>query len=327
MHLSLKQFEEIMRHPNLKGIKNSASNMWLRRELIWMKNDLGLKTILGISNISFGLPNRAIINSTFFTMALQNGLSCAIVNPLSKELMDSYYSFRSLAQLDKDCSDFIKYSTDSCDSVTQAQNSIDYSLSELIERGLLDLVSEKTHKYLELYSPLEIINNDIIPALNSVGSLFESGKIFLPQLLNSAEAATRSFDVIKEKASYEKKSENSVILATVKGDIHDIGKNIVKLLLESHGFTVHDLGKNVSPERVVEAVKIYNCKLVALSALMTTTLDAMSETIVQLKNFDPSIKIMVGGAVLNGEYASKIGADAYGKDAMSAVRYAESFYK
>lgn len=318
--------QDIIFDPLAMSISSNSESAIITLDTVEILHRMGLKTILGISNISFGLPNRAVINSRFFTMALQRGLTCAIVNPLSKELMDSYYSFRSLARIDKDCLDFINYSTNHYDNTNQYKNNVDYSLFELIERGLFDLVNEKTQKYLQTYSPLEIINNDIIPALNSVGISFENGRIFLPQLLNSAEAASRSFETLKKETPYEKMSNNAVILATVKGDIHDIGKNIVKLLLESHGFMVYDLGKNVTPERIVEAAKTYNCKLVALSALMTTTLGSMEETILQLKNFDSCIKIIVGGAVLNEEYASKIGADAYAADAMSAVRYAQKFY-
>ena len=288
--------------------------------------NMGLKTSLGISNISFGLPNRASINSTFFTMALQKGLSCAIINPLSKELMDSYYSYRALSNLDQSCEDFIQYSLVNQDNIVENKVKNEYTLSEIIEKGLISQAKDKTNELLKLNLPLDLINAEIIPALNKVGNSFEQGKIFLPQLLNSAESASVAFSVIKEKMPRESLNGNGVILATVKGDIHDIGKNIVKLLLESYGFVVYDLGKNVPPEKVVEAVKQYNCKLVALSALMTTTLDAMKETIIQLKNYDNNIKVMVGGAVLNEECANNLGADAYGPDAMSAVRFAEKFY-
>ena len=289
-------------------------------------HNMGLKTSLGISNISFGLPNRPLINSTFFTMALQKGLSCAIINPLSKELMDSYYSYRALSNLDKSCEDFIKYSLANQNNMVENKVKNEYTLSEIIEKGLVTLAKGKTIELLNINLPLDLINAEIIPALNKVGDAFEQGKIFLPQLLNSAESASVAFSVIKEKMPQETLNGNGVILATVKGDIHDIGKNIVKLLLESYGFVVYDLGKNVPPEKVVEAVKQYNCKLVALSALMTTTLDAMKETIIQLKNYDNNIKVMVGGAVLNEECAINLGADAYGPDAMSAVRFAEKFY-
>jgi 5-methyltetrahydrofolate--homocysteine methyltransferase len=241
--------------------------------------------------------------------------------------MDSYYSFRALKNLDNSCEDFINYALQNQNIVNNNRSNIEYSLCEIIERGLVNNVNEKAMRCIEDHPSLDLINNEIIPALNKVGKLFEEGKLFLPQLLNSAESAGLAFTVIKDSMPQGTLNGDSIILATVKGDIHDIGKNIVKLLLESYGFTVHDLGKNVASEKVVDAVKQYNCKLVALSALMTTTLDAMKETIIKLKEYDPNIRVMVGGAVLNQEIAKSIGADAYGADAMSAVRYAQEFYK
>lgn len=288
---------------------------------------MGLKTSLGISNVSFGLPNREIINSIFLAMAIQKGLSCAIINPRSKELMNAYYSTLALCGIDDSCKDFINHSlmNDNINLSEKTENN--YVLSDIIKRGLVGAVDQKTQEALETISPLDLIDRMIIPALNDVGNQFEEGRIFLPQLLNSAEAASIAFSIVKEKIPKESLNGNSVILATVKGDIHDIGKNIVKLLLESYGFTVYDLGKNVPPDKVLEAVKHYKCKVVSLSALMTTTLNAMKETIVLLKNYDNNIKVIVGGAVLTEEYAKNIGADAYGPDAISAVRFAEEFYK
>ena len=319
--------KDVIFDPLAMTISSNPQSAKITLDTIDMLKQMGLKTSLGISNISFGLPNRPIINAAFLTMALQRGLSCAIVNPISKELMDAYYSFRALNVMDSSCEDFINYSLKYANSNTSNTSKSDYSLYEIIERGLSALAKDKTIDYLNNKDALDIINLDIIPALNKVGELFEQGKMFLPQLLNSAEAASVAFGVIKDKFPQEKSNGNSVILATVKGDIHDIGKNIVKLLLESYGFTVYDLGKNVPADKVVLAAKTYQCKLVALSALMTTTLNAMEDTIVELKNYDSEIKVMVGGAVLNQEIASKMGADAYGPDAMSAVRYAQEFYK
>ena len=318
--------KDIIFDPLAMTISSNPESAIVTLNTVKALTEIGLKTSLGISNISFGLPNRSIINATFFTMALQNGLSCAIINPLSKELMDAYHSFRALANIDTACSNFINYSTQ-----VQSKNDInnrnaDYSLSQIIQFGLVDLVQDITNKSLEKGNPIDLINNEIIPALNLVGDSFQKGDIFLPQLLNSAEAASSAFEVLKAKMPQGETNGNSIILATVKGDVHDIGKNIVKLLLESYGFIVIDLGKNVPPETIVQATKKYKCKLVALSALMTTTLPAMEETIIQLKSFDSNINIIVGGAVLNYEYAMKIGADAYGSDAMSAVRYAQEFY-
>ena len=317
---------DIIFDPLVMTVSSNPESAIVTLKAVELLSAMGLKTVLGVSNISFGLPNRAIINSAFLTMALKNGLSCAIINPLSKELMDAYYSYRVLSNLDKSCFDFIEYSANHQNSYVQ-NNSIEYSLKELIQKGICDNVENETRALLKTNSPLDVINQEIIPTLNQVGNDFECGKIFLPQLLNSAEAASKAFQVIKEVIPAEEANGNSVILATVKGDIHDIGKNIVKLLLESYGFNVYDLGKNVAPEIVLDAVKSYNCKLVALSALMTTTLDAMKETITILKNYDSNIKVIVGGAVLTEEYAKNIGADAYGADAMSAVKYVQNFYK
>ena len=319
--------KDLIFDPLALTISSNTQSALVTLETIYRLSKMGLKTSLGISNVSFGLPNRAIINSTFLTMALQRGLSCAIINPISKELMDSYYSYCALSDYDSSCQDFIKYSVQNNNSSIDNISKNDYSLADIVERGLINYANEKTLQALEIYSPLELINNEIIPALNNVGNLFEQGKLFLPQLLNSAETASMAFSIIKDRIPQEELNGNSVIIATVKGDIHDIGKNIVKLLLESYGFIVHDLGKNVPPQFVLDAVKQFNCKVVALSALMTTTLDAMKETIILLKNYDSEIKVMVGGAVLNEECAQNLGADAYGPDAMSAVRFVKEFYK
>ncbi len=319
--------KDLIFDPLALTISSNTQSALVTLETIGMLSKMGLKTSLGISNVSFGLPNRAIINSTFLTMALQRGLSCAIINPLSKELMDSYYSYCALSDFDSSCQDFIKYAVQNQNNLIKNISQNDYSLADIVERGLINYVNERTLQALEINSPLDLINNEIIPALNNVGNLFEQGKLFLPQLLNSAETASMAFSIIKDRIPQEELNGNSVIIATVKGDIHDIGKNIVKLLLESYGFIVHDLGKNVPPQVVLDAVKQYNCKVVALSALMTTTLDAMKETIILLKNYDSEIKIMVGGAVLNEECAKNLGADAYGPDAMSAVRFLKEFYK
>ena len=189
-----------------------------------------------------------------------------------------------------------------------------------------DISITKTQELLSTRAPLEIINEEIIPALDEIGKAFDENLIFLPQLLMSAECSSKSFAILKEKMPLDASNGKDVILATVKGDIHDIGKNIVKLLFESYGFKVYDLGKDVAPQTILEAVKKYDCKVVALSALMTTTLPAMEETVALLRAYDNSIKIMVGGAVLTEEYAKKINADAYGKDAMSAVKIVENFY-
>ena len=316
--------KDIIFDPLTMTVSSNPESAGVTLKAVKLLSEMGLKTSLGISNISFGLPNRQLINSTFLTMALQKGLSAAIINPLSKELMDAYYSYKLLSNLDKSCEEYISYSTNV--QVNNTEATAEYSLNDIIIKGLVAQVNDKTREMLKDNSPLDIINNQIIPALNQVGEAFESRKLFLPQLLNSAEAAAQAFAVIKEKMPKSQTNAGAVILATVKGDIHDIGKNIVKLLLESYGFTVYDLGKNVPPEEVLDAVKRFDCKLVALSALMTTTLDAMQETITILKNYNREIKVIVGGAVLNEEYAKAMGADTYGCDAMSAVRFAQEYY-
>lgn len=318
--------KDIIFDPLAMAISSDPQSAVITLETLEILNKMGFNTSLGISNISFGLPNRSTINSRFLTLSLQRGLSCAIINPLSKELMDSYYAFRALTNIDNSCAGFIKYSLREDNNVESNKSNVEYSLRAIIENGLINIVNESVKKLLDKHNPLELIDNEIIPALNEVGKLFEEGRIFLPQLLNSAEAASIAFSIIKDKISQDKLNGNAIILATVKGDIHDIGKNIVKLLLESYGYTVYDLGKNVSPNTIVDAVKKYNCKVVALSALMTTTLGAMEETVIQLKTFDNSIKVIVGGAVLNKEIAQKIGADKYGPDAMSVVRFAHDIY-
>ena len=289
--------------------------------------EMGCRTSLGVSNISFGLPCRNLINATFYANALAYGLSCAIMNPFSTEMMGTYYSFRALNNLDTACSDFIAYASENAEkSITKTPSDAKMSLKDSIIKGLASSSAENAREILKSVSPLDIINNEIIPALNEVGKAFEEKKTFLPQLLMSADAASAAFSCVKEKLPAASKSGDKFIIATVKGDIHDIGKNIVKVLLESYGFLVYDLGKDVPPETVLEAVKKYGCRLVGLSALMTTTVPAMEETIKLLHSYDKDIKVVVGGAVLNQEYADMIHADAYSKDAMETVRYAERYY-
>ena len=281
-----------------------------------IKNDLGCHTILGVSNVSFGLPKRDVVNSTFFTLALENGLSAAIMNPYSQEIMKAYYSYRVLKGLDSNCEDYIDASVQFSDNISD--------LHTAIVKGLKDRASEITFSMLTSVAPLDIINTEIIPALDFVGKGFENKTVYLPQLLMSAEAAKAAFEQIKTVlgSNVNEKSE-CIILATVKGDIHDIGKNIVKLLLENYGYNVIDLGKDVEPDDVVKAVGKYNAKIVGLSALMTTTVPAMETTIKKIKGLYPKCQVIVGGAVLTAEYADAIGADRYASDAMDAVRYAK----
>ena len=316
---------DIIFDPLAMTISSDPENAKITLEAVEKLSHMGYKTSLGISNISFGLPNRSSINTAFYTMALQVGLNCAIINPSSKEIMSAYHSYRALTSKDTSCEDFIHFSLNNEARIVNNSNQT-CSLKEAIINGLAEASILKTQELLNNKLPLEIINAEIIPALDEIGKAFDENRIFLPQLLMSAECSSKSFAILKEKMPHITSNGKSVILATVKGDIHDIGKNIVKLLLESYGFNVYDLGKDISPESILEAVKTHNCKVVALSALMTTTLPAMEETISLLREYDQSVKIMVGGAVLTEEYAKTIGADAYGKDAMSAVRIVENFY-
>ena len=299
-------------------------------ESIKLLRHSGFYTSLGVSNISFGLPSRETINSAFFTMALENGLNCAIMNPFSKGMMDSYYAFCALNGMDESFESYIGYvqSAENVPAQAAVSDTKQDDLEGAIVKGLRENARDIAKKLLENENPLDIINGRIIPALNTVGDGFEKGKIFLPQLLMSAESASLAFDQIKAKLPKgEADTSKGVVLATVKGDIHDIGKNIVKVLLESYGFTVYDLGRDVAPEVIVQEANKRNCNLVGLSALMTTTVPAMEETIKLLHQNRPSAKVMVGGAVLNKEYADMIKADFYGKDAMESVKIAQEFYK
>lgn len=286
-------------------------------------DELHCHTSLGVSNISFGLPSRELVNAAFFTAAMENGLSAAIMNPYSERMLDAYYSFNVIRGLDENCMDFIGYASNRDTPQKKAEQS-DTTLREAIESGLREKAGEITSAMLADTKPLDIVNLHIIPALDSVGKGFEEKRIFLPQLLMSAESAKASFEVIKSQMTADNGVKKSiVVLATVYGDIHDIGKNIVKLLLENYGYNVIDLGKNVPPQDVLDAVTEHHAPLVGLSALMTTTVPAMEETVRLVKAKAPWCKTVVGGAVLTQEYADKIGADKYSADAMETVRYAE----
>lgn len=313
-----------------------------------VRDELGGKTILGVSNISFGLPQREIINSAFFTMALHDGLSAAIINPNGEAMMRAYYSYLALAGLDPQCGEYISIygsqpsvslgvtlgrkgpsGTGDGAGMGSAGQGGDFSLADAIIKGLKEASSAAAKGLLASQDPLDVINQEIIPALDAVGKGFEKGTVFLPQLLMSAEAAKAAFEVIKEQMSrsgQEQESKGTIILATVKGDIHDIGKNIVKVLLENYSYQVVDLGKDVPPETVTETAVRLHVPLVGLSALMTTTVPSMEETIRQLRREAPWVKVMVGGAVLTQEYADSIGADQYCSDAMASVNYAETVF-
>ena len=297
----------------------------------------GYRTSLGISNVSFGLPGRDRLNGAYFTLALGNGLSCAIVNPYSRAVMGAYRAFMALSGKDPKCSSFIDFVSEPEESAPQTPSVIPSvrdgmkpeetgnALTKAIVKGMREEAATLTETILRATGYMEVVNGMIIPALDEVGRGFEDKTVFLPQLLMSAEAAGEAFGVIKKAAAGEngKKDRCRFVIATVRGDIHDIGKNIVRLLLENYGFDVTDLGRDVPPERIAEEVVKLHSPLCGLSALMTTTVPSMAETIKLLRKEAPWCKIVVGGAVLTEEYAREIGADKYARDAMETVRYAE----
>lgn len=326
-----------------------------------VRDELGGKTVLGVSNISFGLPQREIINAAFFTMAMESGLNAAIINPNSAAMMQSYYTFRALADLDPQCAAYIgRYSGaaamgaavaptgsgvagtggagngtgvvragSAADTGSSSGAAGELTLAGSIEKGLKERAAAAAKELLETTDALEVIQGEMIPALDRVGKGFEAGTVFLPQLLMSAEAAKAAFEVIKgqmARSGQVQQKKGTIILATVKGDIHDIGKNIVKVLLENYSYDVIDLGKDVPPETVVQTAAERHVQLVGLSALMTTTVPSMEETIRQLRRETPWVKVMVGGAVLTEDYARTIGADQYCRDAMASVNYAETVF-
>lgn len=313
--------------------------------LHYIKETLGCHTSLGVSNVSFGLPNRDAVNGTFFAMALQKGLSAAIMNPFSTEMRKTYYTYMALNGLDENCAEYIEKAPEFAPATgttgasvghtnlatTKAASDSTSELQHAIISGRKEKAGELTETMLQTKDALDIVQEEIIPALDIVGKGYEEKKVYLPQLLISAEAAKRAFEKIKEHMSegspkVQEHRGKTMVLATVHGDIHDIGKNIVKLLLENYGFDVQDLGKDVPSETIVEKVIELHAPLVGLSALMTTTVPAMEETIQVLRKKAPWCKVVVGGAVLTQAYADKIGADKYAKDAMETVRYAEEIF-
>lgn len=304
-----------------------------------LRDEVKVNTVLGVSNISFGLPSRPVINSAFYTMAMMNGLSAGIINPSSEDMMKAWYAYHALMDFDPNCERYISRYSNAPAGVPAGkpgtpahgpgENTPGMHLAAAIEKGLRDDAHSITLQLTEEKAPLDIINEELIPALNRVGDGFEKGTVFLPQLLMSAEAAKSAFAVLKEKMDKSgevQEKKGTIVIATVKGDIHDIGKNIVKVLLENYSFDVIDLGKDVPPEKIVDTVLEKKAPLAGLSALMTTTVVSMEETIRQLREKAPECRVMVGGAVLNQEYADMIGADFYGKDAMQSVHYAQKVF-
>lgn len=290
----------------------------------YIKHTLGVNTVLGVSNISFGLPNREAVNTAFYTLCLKAGLSAGIINPKSQSMMNAYYSYNALAGLDENCTEYIE-SAVVIDAVADASN---ITLLDAIVKGMKEESAKCAKELLKTQNSLDIINEYIIPALDKVGDGFEKNKIFLPQLLMSADSAKAAFDEIKAHMIVNGNSQvkgEKIIIATVEGDIHDIGKNIVKVLLANYGFDVVDLGKDVKCETVLDETIRNDAKLVGLSALMTTTVPNMEKTI-KLIHENTDAKVFVGGAVLTKDYAKMINADWYAKDAMESVRIAQEFF-
>lgn len=291
------------------------------------KEELGINTALGVSNISFGLPARENINAAFLTMAIQCGLSGAIINPNLDSMKSAFYSSRALCAQDDNCVEYIeRYS---CQQAAKSASRGTLSLREAVVRGMKDSARAAAEQELLSRNALSVIDEILVPALNEVGEGFEQKRLFLPQLLMSAEAAESAFMAIREhmaKTGEKEVKKGKIVVATVKGDIHDIGKNIVKALLQNYGYDVIDLGRDVPLEAVLKAVKENDVTLVGLSALMTTTVVSMEETIKLLRREVPDCRIMVGGAVLTERYAESIGADHYSKDAMGSVHYAQEHF-
>ena len=321
--------KELIFDPLTLTVASGADNAKVTLEAVKMLKARGYKCTLGVSNVSFGLPERDVINSAFYTAVLFAGLDLAIINPESEAMMNAYRSYMALSANDEGCQRYVEYISGKTSApVVEKAAKSDTPLGELIEKGLKSEAKTKTEALLSTRDALDIINNEIIPALDKVGRGFEEKRIYLPGLLMSAEAANAAFSVIREHApASDTDNGRTIVLATVKGDIHDIGKNIVKLIFESYGYRVVDLGRDVPSLVILEALKSSGAELLGLSALMTTTLPAMEETVAMVKKELPRVRIIVGGAVLTGTYAKKIGADFYAPDAISAVRYVDEINK
>lgn len=302
------------------------------KTLTMVKEKLGLKTVLGVSNISFGMPNRPLINETFLAIAMAAGLDLPIINPNDEAMMDKVYAFNVLYNHDKGSIKYIeRYGDKSSAETSPKKEKKEETLYDMVVKGLKENAAAKTKLLLSTKTELEIVNEFLIPALDVVGSDFEKGVIFLPQLIQSAETVKSSFDVLKESLKKNESagiSNGKIILATVKGDIHDIGKNIVKVILENYNYDIIDLGKDVSAEKIVEEAKKYADEpiIVGLSALMTTTMKSMEDIIEELRDNGINCPVMVGGAVLTAEYARNMGADYYAKDAKEAVEIARKVF-
>ncbi|MDR1961571.1 MAG: homocysteine S-methyltransferase family protein [Gracilibacteraceae bacterium] len=302
------------------------------RALALVKEELGLKTLLGVSNVSFGLPERALVNRTFLAMALGRGLDLPILNPGDTAMMDTVFAARVLRQGDKDAAEFIARFAGAKQEPVQASApaaSAEETLRRAVPRGLKEEAGRAAEELAQTRESMDIIDGILIPALDEIGTEFDAGRIFLPQLIAAAQAAQSAFAVLNARlarAGGERRNKGTIVLATVHGDVHDIGKNIVKILLENYGYDVRDLGRNVPPAEIAEETRRTEAPLVGLSALMTTTLPAMAGTIRALRESGLPCRVMVGGAVLTPEYAQKIGADFYARDAKAGVDIARAVF-
>lgn len=307
------------------SVSTKADNAKITLETLRrVRFEMGLHTVLGVSNVSFGLPDRPGVNAAFLTLAMQNGLSCAIINPLSRPERTAVLAYRALNGFDENCANYIAFAADA--PAQTASDTKAETLSYAVQKGLVEKAAALTTELLKTKQPLEIINGELIPALTAVGEGFEKKTLFLPQLLSAAQATQAAFGVLDKENKTGEQVGEKIVFATVKGDIHDIGKNIVTMLLGNYGFSVIDLGKDVAPQTIVDAVLKEDVKLVGLSALMTTTLPAMEETVQLLKEAKPDCFVMVGGAVVTQDYADSIGAHYYGKDALEAVHIAQQYF-
>jgi 5-methyltetrahydrofolate--homocysteine methyltransferase len=336
----------------LTASAQQSSAMETLRAAKMVKEKLGLKTCLGISNISYGLPQREIVNRTYLALALNHGIDMVIINPTCTSMMDTIYAYRLLTGTDQDLMSFLDYMSanyntgsslevkgdktfrfDEHSNLDNSRSSITSDLCDILQRavlrGLKEDATQITSELLNSMGATEIIDGCLVPALDNVGKLYETGDIFLPQLLKSADAAGAAFDIIRDSLKGQgtpSASKGKILLATVQGDIHDIGKNIVKAMLENYGYTVIDLGKDVSPDTIVDTAISEDIRLIGLSALMTTTAEFIGKTVERLRESGHECKVMAGGAVLTEEYAKKLGADFYAKDAAESLRIAKDFF-
>lgn len=321
---------DVVFDPLCLTVASGENNARVTLEAVRALKARGYKCSLGVSNVSFGLPEREVINTSFYTMALTAGLDLAIINPHSAMMMNAHRAYMALSGMDVGCADYVARVIKLGEAAAAARQTASVAVSTLcmaIERGFRDEARRLAKEAIRSASALEVINGEIIPALDAVGVAFEEKRAYLPQLLSAAEAASAAFEVIRANTDSSSDNGRAVVLATVKGDIHDIGKNIVKLLFESYGYRVLDLGRDIAADIVLEALSKSGAKLLGLSALMTTTVGAMRETVALVKAKHPEVRILVGGAVLTEDLAREMGADVYAPDAMSGVRAAAELSK